>query len=409
MAAKQQLLQAIKQKELENKLSSRELADLEGVTIGLKQQIKAIKEKAKNTLKGLQCLEQMSGSSTELIESSDSLTLQTRIHQLIELNQEEFKVFIPYHRFPESSMVNVRKCCGCQKKFKSSRTGQYEKAFYIHCIKECKQYQDLGKIRKCVDCKLLFINQISFSNHISKHHLEKEIIRPNWLSEGHKIKYTFNSEVQCPGCKKMFPANKSYYNRHEKRINSVEFMKHCIEDCPQYKKLDLMRECKECKLIFLNYRALYAHKRQKHRVQTIQSRIEKWMPSRTNFYSIDGCNAKIQCKGCHKYFPATRKQNHYYYTIEFYKHCIKECSDYRKLGLISKCNLCEMIFLEPYGRKVHISRSHKEDLSHEWDSLYINVFYFQLKLDWPQNQQMVRMIYTKKRAYDLCVEMNEDD
>jgi len=71
----------------------------------------------------------------------------------------------------------------------------------------------------------------------------------------------------------------------------------------------------------------------------------------------DYYNTYINCKGCNKQFPARVEQkaktNYTYYRLDYYVHCIEECSAYQALGLIKICKHCNLVFLSSQGLGIH--------------------------------------------------------
>lgn len=66
-------------------------------------------------------------------------------------------------------------CRGCGKAFLKYSNGLYEKGYYVHCIKECREYRDLDMVKSCHDCRHLFINKKSFSQHPCEKAKKKEL------------------------------------------------------------------------------------------------------------------------------------------------------------------------------------------------------------------------------------------
>ena len=72
----------------------------------------------------------------------------------------------------------------------------------------------------------------------------------------------------------------------------------------------------------------------------------------------------VSCPGCHQVFKAKRSDslNKTLYEPAYYVHCVKECERFKDLNLIRKCKLCPQIFINPLSYKLHVSRSHAQNL-----------------------------------------------
>lgn len=55
-----------------------------------------------------------------------------------------------------------------------------------------------------------------------------------------------NTNVNCPGCEKLFPARQARAQIHYR----VDYHVLCIEECEGYKKLELIAECKNATASF---------------------------------------------------------------------------------------------------------------------------------------------------------------
>ena len=126
-------------------------------------------------------------------------------------------------------------------------------------------------------------------------------------------------------------------------------MNHCLEECLQYRKLNLIRKCDECSVSFINERAFRNHQNHVHKERVTRIKVPKpeWLTCQILPEEFDGFNGKAVCKGCQKEFPAkTYKSGSTIYTLSYYIHCIKECSEYKDLQLIRECHGCGSIFLK---------------------------------------------------------------
>lgn len=58
----------------------------------------------------------------------------------------------------------------------------------------------------------------------------------------------FNSTIECKGCCRTFKCHKSGKDSYAE----LDYYIHCVEECEDYKKLELIHECSHCNKIFLN-------------------------------------------------------------------------------------------------------------------------------------------------------------
>ena len=196
---------------------------------------------------------------TELRIGSDSSKINLPItgstiatQTVINSSLSDYSVYIPDRRVSFNASIN---CEGCGKTFRGYYGKKYrriifrEPAFYVHCIKECQEYTKLNKIQKCHECKLLFVNRHSYSWHLKKIHRD---------SVKHLDGNVYNSSKACPGCGQELPVNR--YRKGRIDISRV-YSKHCVEECEEYKKLNLIRKCNDCGNSFLNQSSLASHQR----------------------------------------------------------------------------------------------------------------------------------------------------
>lgn len=84
---------------------------------------------------------------------------------------EEYRISSP--KFPNylEGMTQTISCPGCGLEFKGLKSVLYKEPLYFeHCIEKCKYYASLNLIRKCVDCKLLFLNEEFYQIHLKESH-----------------------------------------------------------------------------------------------------------------------------------------------------------------------------------------------------------------------------------------------
>ena len=166
------------------------------------------------------------------------------------------------------------------------------------------------------------------------------------------IERKFNSTANCEGCGQQFRVNvKKRHKEFEK-----EYYTHCGLKCPEYQKLGQTVECKDCKLIFINKTSHSIHRNHFHGRLNSAFRLKEipeWL-CRPVFQKSKSFNAKVQCKGCKKEFPARKHKNNLQNCLDYYQHCIEDCQEYRRLGLITQCNGCGCKFLNRRGHSQHI-------------------------------------------------------
>lgn len=117
-------------------------------------------------------------------------------------------------------------------------------------------------MRKCDECKLLFLSVPYASNHYVKNHRnEKDIpAKPKWMTSTiykRSVGGIPNCHVSCEGCGQKFEARTTLKGALYRK--SVEYYVHCIEKCEEYKKLDKICQCPSCKCLFINQLALFGH------------------------------------------------------------------------------------------------------------------------------------------------------
>ena len=88
-------------------------------------------------------------------------------------------------------------------------------------------------------------------------------------------------------------------------------------------------------------------------------------PSMYTKSTLHRSNARIECKGCSEPFgcfvsPISQSSTP---SLEYFIHCIEDCSDYKRLQLIATCNTCGFKFMESKslaGHKPHCTRIYEK-------------------------------------------------
>lgn len=187
--------------------------------------------------------------------------------------------------------------------------------------------------------------------------------RPPWLSEATFrtcLLKNFTETVSCPGCNEKFGGVlKNGKLRHELR-----YIVHCVEECPQYKDLKLITECKPCGLKFLDNKSLLNHRETGSHKYRYYNR--DWIPLNliTMSYRPSSYDTSVSCPGCLSVFPARTFKNSdatIKPRIDYYVHCVEECVRIRELGVLwPKCKLCPLIFLDQQSAVDHMKMVHKK-------------------------------------------------
>ena len=240
-----------------------------------------------------------------------------------------------------------KSCPGCELQFEAFIINHSERksgivgepSYFIHLTQDCKEYEKLGRIDVCHDCKLIFINRQSAALHFHSLH-PKNIPRPVWMPENTYKSYRglrCEHTVKCVGCGQKFPAQVS----SSTTTYSLEYHIHCIEECEEYKKLVLIRYCGECSCKFLNTKALGKHVKYSGHDAGHSPPRPKWMMPKV--YRRSGYDHEYpltkKCKGCGQRFLARRLTGKGLQPrMDFYVHCIKKCKEYKSLGKIIKCS-----------------------------------------------------------------------
>ncbi|KAI1287803.1 hypothetical protein HDE_09863 [Halotydeus destructor] len=299
-------------------------------------------------------------------------------HDCVPTGDDGYAPFVPKIVAKRIKSYNATIACkGCSKTFPCSQYAREchpAKSYYVHCIKFCPQYAQLGLIRKCDKCRLSFIDPKNLGNHLLHHHRQErvELIskKPDWMSfitlKNIMTFASYTDSTPCKGCGKML----SCIRRGRHSQYSLEFYIHCIEECDEYKKLGLIARCDRCQYVFINAQALRNHKcvtweeskdsiprllvpHEKRRKEKIET--PSWM-SEGIARNIRACSHypdKTSCKGCGDEFHYRRAGSTNHYSLEYYKHCIEECPEYRKLGLVQSCDKCSHLFLNKLAYAHH--------------------------------------------------------
>ena len=157
--------------------------NLDDRNIDLREKIKEIKSKGKEMLASLG--QEKTSNLTEIkLNQSQSTRL---IQQILPSKDELYSVHIPLNFYRE--MEKTIACKGCGKLFMGIN-GKRDPAYYVHCGQECPHYMESGRIRKCHECKLIFINGTSLLRHRQRIHLAQTGMK---------------STIKCKGCNLEFP------------------------------------------------------------------------------------------------------------------------------------------------------------------------------------------------------------
>ena len=127
-------------------------------------------------------------------------------------------------------------------------------------------------IRECIlndtIWKLHEVEEDSDIEEEIEHEEELQIIKiirkpdkPKWMTLKSYQNSTLNTELSlkrkaCPGCNQEFALHR---NGTIKTSPELAYCVHCVEDCDEYRQLDLIRQCHTCKCVFLNKSSLNRH------------------------------------------------------------------------------------------------------------------------------------------------------
>lgn len=170
----------------------------------------------------------------------------------------------------------------------------------------------------------------------------------------------------CPSCGQLFAGD-------AKRKNySLAYYEHCIKHCEKHKAhgkvIDVdertksvfcaVAHCYICQMSFLNKNSLGKH------IKAVHERLQKpeWM-TQESFVAATRSNKPdtIKCSACGAMFWSKTKGHRVEPELRYYIHCIELCAAYRAQNLITKCGVCDKLFLnklacESHNRRVHNRR-----------------------------------------------------
>lgn len=182
---------------------------------------------------------------------------------------------------------------------------------------------------------ILSENGLNFSEYGKETDNETKYFQVSYPSRASK------HSLICKGCHKKFRRLTDAASLSMTRA----YILHCIDQCEEYKKLNLIRECKACQQKFVHPSCLSCHLSNVH-PETKNPKIRSWMNnSMLNRKCSALFNTTIDCKGCGRTFKCYRVGRSNNPELAFYIHCVEQCEDYKKLNLIQKCNNCHNIFL----------------------------------------------------------------
>lgn len=93
------------------------------------------------------------------------------------------------------------------------------------------------------------------------------------------------------------------------------------------------------------------------RVLLREEDYEVFIPKKST--SCKDFNAKVNCRGCNKEFSGSFVSNGQIFgEPAFFFHCIRECSKYKSLGLIRKCDQCALLFINSQSERKHHGEVH---------------------------------------------------
>lgn len=152
---------------------------------------------------------------------------------------------------------NHKKCPGCGKQFPVASHDRYSFNYLVHMIENCSAYRDLNLITECHECHYKFPNQALCFEHVTRNH---SMPKPKWMTrecfkKGNNASRLKTKPVPCHGCGKEL--RKVLGLRPVYRFKDYV---HMIEQCPQYKKLNLIKTCDKCDCKFINPIAFSKHK-----------------------------------------------------------------------------------------------------------------------------------------------------
>lgn len=208
----------------------------------------------------------------------------------------------------------------------------------VKCLQEYRSSMvtntnELSRGEQCVKSAFDSIVQLSSSN----------LIRPEKLVTESCSKYEdvyipistsckHLSTVDCLGCGQMFKSSDRY--------SEPAYYIHCLKECEEYKKLNLMRKCESCKKIFISHESMGNHSCHQP-VKPIWMTTEMYHTSRRK---------KLEskpCPGCKKLLPSS---------YEFLIHAVEDCSS--SIHLVKECSECKCKFPNVSSYYRHYFRRH---------------------------------------------------
>jgi hypothetical protein len=119
----------------------------------------------------------------------------------------------------------------------------------------------------CAVCQEIFRSASELRLHDIMLHAKKRVhttMKRDWMTKNIKKKGAmdkeyYNTFVACKGCKRQFPARieqKTSYPHYR-----LDYYVHCVEECPAYQALGLIKICKNCNRVFLSSQGLGIHHR----------------------------------------------------------------------------------------------------------------------------------------------------
>lgn len=284
------------------------------------------------------------------------------------MSNDHYKVHVPHSS--RRTFSDKIACKACGEQFECSRyrfNVIYSEQYYVHCAFNCEKYKQLDKIRKCDACKMIFISQLAYSTHVREHH--EVAPKPDWMTDDiykNAIKISSNRvQIRCPGCDEEFSGNEKIENGIKKVVYpELNYYTHCITSCDSYKQLHLIRQCSQCKCLFLNPVSLGNHKSNcKHHQPdhgfTTDKFYRDWLPRSVVKQQNMDRNYKsfVNCKGCDEQFPANEHFSNghriVYPRIDFYIHCIEQCEQFKALNTVQTCEACSCKFISSQAFIAH--------------------------------------------------------
>lgn len=176
--------------------------------------------------------------------------------------------------FPKGILSTI-KCNGCNKDF-FTLDHVPKSDYYFHCF-QCPEYCSKSKFdlflcnfinrilfadetSRCYDCYSYFIDNESKERHYTLFHSVKAC-KPTWMPPSMYTKSTLhrsNARIECRGCAEPFGCFVSPISQSS--TPSLEYYIHCIEDCSDYKRLQLIATCNTCGFKFMESKSLAGHK-----------------------------------------------------------------------------------------------------------------------------------------------------